>query len=452
MKQHYDFETLVEYAEGSAANAAEIEAHAAACSDCAKEIDAHRTMLDTLRDPEVWNTPRAVPPPQDRIASLTTFKHRLEAEDAEAADLLDDVMRGPSKWWANALRKSGVRTAGLVRQLLERKRDVLDRVPLDSLILTQAACEIADSLAVTEYPSDFVITVRAQAMRDHSYGLSYVGRFREATAIADRAERLLQQTPIPDYELARLDLVRANICRHTERANEAVMFATRAAQTFERFGDRRMLVTARLWVGTVLFERRDFAKALETWSAVGNDAALAGEAARVGLTHNLGICYMELGRLDEAVTTLSAAMAEFDMLGMDAHRATSRHALASTIAVAGRHSEAIPLLRATRSEFERLGMESVAALVALQLAEELLITGQREEVPVICRTLIEQFTRAGMGGSALTALAFLRETLASGHATPAHVRHVYEFIRDVPGNDASAKATGAQSDLARLDS
>jgi tetratricopeptide (TPR) repeat protein len=288
-------------------------------------------------------------------------------------------------------------------------------------------------------------------MRDHAYGLSFVGRFREAGVIAERAERLLLQTPIPDYELARLDLVRANICRLTERVVDAIALATRAAQTFERFGDRRMLVTASMYVGAVHFERHEYGKALEVWSAIGPDASLAGDAARIGLTHNLGICHMELGRLDQAASMLATAVAEFDLLGMDAHRARSRRALATTVALAGRHFEAIPLLRAARGEFEQLGMEGTAALVALQLAEELLITGRREEVPVICRGLIEQFTRAGMGGSALTALAFLRETLASGHATPAHVRHVYEFIRDVPAADPSANAFGADPALGRFD-
>jgi tetratricopeptide (TPR) repeat protein len=446
MQQHYDPETLVEFAEGSAANAAEIEAHASSCSECANEIEAHRTMIATLRDPSVWNVPRVSPPPQDRISALSAFKHRLEVEDAEAAELLDRILQGPSKWWANALRKGGVRTAGIVRQLLEREKQLIYRAPLDSLVVTQAACDIADSLSVTEYPSDYVITVRAQAMRDHAYGLSFVGRFRDATAVADRAERLLRQTPIPDYELARLDLVRTNICRHTERIDEAISFATRALQTFERFGDRRMVVTARMYAGAMQFERQQYADALEIWSAIGDDASLAGESARVGLTHNLGICYMELGRLDEAAATLSAAIAEFDILGMDAQRARSRRSLANTLAKAGRHHDAISLLRTVRAEFELLGMESTLHLVSLQLAEELLITGEREEVPAICRALIEQFTRAGMGGSALTALAFLRETLASGHATPAHVRHVYEFIRDVSAGDRSATALSPSAD------
>jgi hypothetical protein len=57
---------------------------------------------------------------------------------------------------------------------------------------------------------------------------------------------------------------------------------------------------------------------------------------------------------------------------------------------------------------------------------------QPDEVPHICRTLLDRFTRAGMNERALTALAFLRETVASGHVTSLHVRHVHDFLRDVP--------------------
>jgi len=68
------------------------------------------------------------------------------------------------------------------------------------------------------------------------------------------------------------------------------------------------------------------------------------------------------------------------------------------------------------------------------LAETLLLARRVDEVPNICRSLLDRFTRAGMNERALTALAFLRETVASGHVTPLHVRHVHDFLRDVPGD------------------
>ncbi|HEY2828713.1 MAG TPA: hypothetical protein VGJ88_01245, partial [Thermoanaerobaculia bacterium] len=82
-------------------------------------------LAEALRDPQVWQPQRLIPTPKpERIAALATFKKRLEDEDAEASSLLDEALKGPAAWWTNSLRKSGVRTAGIVRQLLVRMRGV----------------------------------------------------------------------------------------------------------------------------------------------------------------------------------------------------------------------------------------------------------------------------------------------------------------------------------------
>ena len=395
-------------------------------------------VIEALRDPFVWQPQRNTSPKPERIAALATFKKRLEDEDAAASELLDSVIKGPSAWWGNSLRKSGVRTAGVVRQLLVRMRSVEERSPADALIVVMLALEIADSLAVTDYPSDFVITIRAQALRDQAWGFATMGRFREATAAADRAERLLLQTPIPDYELARLNLVRASFYRWTDRTGEAIALSRKAAETFDRFGDRRMLVTARMYEGGMLFSGNEYAPALEAYRSIENDPAIADEATRIMIGFNIGLCHRGLGHIEEAIEALTAAAAAYEMFGMDVNLARCRWSLATTVNSAGRYSEAIPLFRTSWKQLESLEMESDAALTALELAETLLVVGRTDEVPAICRTLIERFTRAGMGGSAMTALAFLRETVATGHATPALVRHVHEFLRDVSRTEASA--------------
>ena len=400
------------------------------------EID---DVIEALRDPFVWQPQRNTTAPKpERIAALATFKKRLEDEDAAASELLDSALKGPSAWWGNSLRKSGTRTAGVVRQLLARMRAVSPRVPADALVGVTLALEIADSLAVTDYPSDFVITLRAQALRDQAWGFSVMGRLREATAAADRAERLLLQTPIPDYELARLNLVRAAFYRFTDRIDEAIALSRKSAEVFERFGDRRMVVMARNYEGGMLFGRNEYAPALAAYRSIENDPAIPDDATRIAIGFNIGLCHRELGHIDEAIQALTTATAEYDMLGMDANLARCRWSLATTISSAGRHSEAIPLFRTAWKELESLEMESEAALSALELVENLIVVGRTDEVPAICRTLIDRFTRAGMGGSAMTALAFLRETVATGHATPALVRHVHDFLRDISRNEASS--------------
>ena len=434
MNAHYHDDAIHEYVEGKSANAAQIEAHAASCVSCSVEIATQRRMIAALEDRTSWQAPQdAGAPSGARLAALVAFKERIDAEDAEAASRVASILQRPSAWWRNAVRQDpAVRTAGTVRHLLAKMRETLERVPSEALLMTSLATDIAEGLSVAKYPSDFVVALRAQALRDHAFVLSYIGRFSEARAAADRAERLFRQTPVPDYELARLDLVRANICRGIERFDESVALARHAAEVFLRFGDRHAAVNARINEGATLFELRDYASALEVWKAIEHDPGLTSDTQRIGLLHNLGICYRETSQLEKAAEYLARAAAEFELVGNDTNRVRSRWGLATTLSAAARHEQAIPLLREVWREFESLGLEADAALVALELAESLLVTNRPDEVPAICRTLLDRFTQSGMSERAVVALAFLRESVASGHATPVHVRHVHDFLRDIP--------------------
>ncbi len=429
---HYDEDALLEYVEGHSTIGSEIEVHALSCAQCAAEIEHQRRIIGALREDESWQPPQSQAEIlAERLAGIASFKGRLDTEDAEAAARVKQLLNGPSAWWRNAMRKEpAVRTAGMVRQLLRRMRELLERVPADALIVTTLATEIAEGLCVAQYPSDFVVGLRGQALRDHAFVLSYMGRYPDARAAAERAERLFKQTPVPDYELARLDLVRANILRGIERYEESIQLADRAAETFTRFGDRQAAVNARMYQAANLFQQRQYAKALAVWKAIEND--IESDDARSMLIHNLGICYRETGQLDAAAEHLSRAAAEFEILGRDTNRAKSRWALASTLMAAEKHEPAIKLLREVWRDFESYEMEADAALAALELAESLLVVNRPGEVPAICRALLDRFTRLGMSERAIVALAFLRESVASGHATPVHVRHVHDFLRDLP--------------------
>jgi tetratricopeptide (TPR) repeat protein len=433
---HYDADSLLEYAEGLSEISDEIAAHASSCAECASEIHTHREMIAAMREPSSWDRRVAettATPPAERLARLTLFKQRLDAEDAVAKALIGTLLKGPSAWWRNAVRQTPAAcTAGMVRQLLTKMRELHNRVPADALVVTSLATELANGLSIKDYPSDYVITLRAQALRDHAYVLSIIGRYPDADATVQQAERLIRQTPIPDYELARLDLVKAEIYRITERTDEAQAAALRAADTFRRFGDRPAWVNAQIYAGAVLFRKGAHAEALDVFRSIENEGDAIGDTIRVAVTNNIGLCYRELGDYANATQYLSKAAKEFEFLGLEASRATTRWNIGVTLKLAGKVDEAILTLRTAWCELQSVGLEIDAALAALELAEALLITKRPDEVPQICRALLDRFARAGMNERALTALAFLRETVASGHATPLHVRHVHDFLRDVP--------------------
>lgn len=388
-------------------------------------------LAELLRHPSVWQPETPVRPPQ-RVQELASLAERLAAEDRNAAALLDSIANTPATWWRTGVMKSPHgRTAGTVRQLLGRMRTEVRRSPARALDLTSLALEIANEISLIDYPSDLVISLRADAWRDHAYVLQFVGRFREAVAALHEAERLQRETAIPEFGLARILLVRASILTSTDKQQEAIDCAGQAATIFLEFGDRQKYAAARITQAGMLHEYGAVREALEIWESIKNEEAL-DELNRVMVIYNLGVAYSEVGQTSKAVEHITLSIAEYELLGMNTEAARARWALAKTLVSAGKFAPAVGLLDRTWKDFEALEMEGDAALVALELAETLLVIGDAERVPQICRTLLDRFTRAGMTSRAITALAYLREVVALGKAQPPVIRQVREFLRDLP--------------------
>ena len=71
----------------SLSNRSEVEAHLAACHDCRAALEELRVFESALRDPESWRGVSSVPALPEE---LRVFAARAAAEDAEAAQLLDE--------------------------------------------------------------------------------------------------------------------------------------------------------------------------------------------------------------------------------------------------------------------------------------------------------------------------------------------------------------------------
>jgi tetratricopeptide (TPR) repeat protein len=322
-------------------------------------------------------------------------------------------------------------TAGMVETLIHRSEEVYCTSPLDALVLAEMAVEIAEGISIVAYPYDHVVKVRGCALREKAYLLSYLGKLPEANKAAQLSDRYLQQIPVPPPEVARLDLVRSNIAREQQNYDEAVAFARRAAESFLWFGDRTGWLKAQDYDACARLSAGDYRQALDIWRAVEPYVREMTPEHRAARLHNMGRCATEGGEFDEAAQAYAGAAEVFAAVGNVVNGVKCRCSAGYSFLCAGKPAQAIPLLESARAEFETLGMEIDAALAALQLIEALMLAGTTAEVPAICRRLIERFTRAGIQGSAMTALAFLRETVASGHATPALVKHVHGFIQIV---------------------
>lgn len=427
---HYDDETLFQYVEGTSPIASEIERHVSTCGSCAEEIDGHREIADVLRSPDVWQQEAAAP--RRFVVDVVAFAERARAEEADAARLCDEILTGPSAWWPQRLRQAkDAQTGGMVKELLSRVRPMTESSPSNALAITALAIDVANELDVNEYPCDYVVKLRAQAYRDHAMVLSFIGRFPEALEIADRSQRLFDQVPLSEYDVARLALVRAGILRSIDRVSEAIVLAHDAAETFLRFGDRSRYLNARVIEAGMIFHSGAVAKALDLWSSIQDDPALES-VTRVRILHNVANCHVELQQPEKAIEALQYVIPEFEILGMKTERTRSRWLLAQALLASGRTRDALPIFRQAWREFDDLDMVADAALAALHLSEALLIIGEVAEVPIICRDIAARFNRAGMTSRAMTALSFLREAIALGEATPSLIRHVHSFLRKLP--------------------
>ncbi|HYI13384.1 MAG TPA: tetratricopeptide repeat protein [Thermoanaerobaculia bacterium] len=428
---HYDQEALFEYVEGISPIASDIQSHVTSCEECSAEVGEQRAMMASLGDADVWE-PAPPSSPRQFVVNVTAFAERARQEEDAAAALCDEVLTGPHAWWPQRLRKAaGSQTAGLVKHLLERWRQLVDSHPAAGLQVTTLASEVANALDVAQYPCDYVVKLRAQAYRDHAFVLSFMGRHPEALNVVDRAKRLFEQVPLPEYDLARVSFVKAGILRHIDRTEEAVALARQAADTFLRFGDRSRYLNTRIVEAAILYDAGSIRDALILWESIKGDPGLEDVSA-VRITHNLAVGYAQLHQPERAAEYGREAVAQFELLGMDTACARSRWLLGNALVECGKTRDALPILRTAWREFEQFGMISEAGIAALELAEALLMVGETEEVPAICRDVITQFTRAGMASRAMTALSFLREAVAIGQATPSLVRHVHTFLRGLP--------------------
>jgi tetratricopeptide (TPR) repeat protein len=426
---HCNDDALFRHAEGTPATA-ELEAHIAMCARCTEELAGLRKITRALGAAEVWTDEAPSAAAGTDFAEIAALSRRMTLEDNEACQICDDILTGPAAWWETRFRNHGYQpSAGVVRQLLERMRQLLAKSPSQALAVTSLAIEIAGALTTPPYPRSFLSTLRGQVLRDHAFVLGFLGRFPEALQACDLSGRLFLSTAVPDFEMARLDLVRASIYRSIDRVGEAILLTRTSAQTFRDYGDEGRYVEARVTEAAYLFQDGAVVSALKLWQSVADHPAITSDLTRIGIIHNIGLCYRELGDLDEATHRFRTAMKEFERRGIETERVRSLWMLATTLIAAERTGEGIGLLRMALKEFDKLAMERDAALVSLDLAEALLQAGSSDEVPILCRRVLDRFADVSITSCALPALALLREALAAGDPTPNDVRRVREMLR-----------------------
>lgn len=432
MKPHYDEAALYDYLDDPETfrDRAALEVHLGSCGQCRALLAELRSFEDALSSTALWDFADAVRRHSEPPEAIRSIADRLALEDADAEQFLTPILSSPAAFRrANVGAIPEMRTAGVTRKLCAVARDLRERQPMHALALADAAVTISEQLG-TLYPRVVIDELRGAAWLERANSLRYLGRLPEAIDALDVAERAYESTPVAAYSVALVQYLRAAILLELDRHDEARALARLSARVFRQFGEHDRYVRARMLEGCVLFQQSQFGKALSLFRTLVQPAKELADVTTLAHVYlNIANCNLSLESFDEAHQHFMQALSLYEALGLETEKNRTRWSLGTLLVRTGRATEGIQRLHDARREFERLGATIDAALVTLDIVEALLALERPREAADLCSGLVESFTSIGMTGNALTALAFLREAVASGVATPILVKHVRTYLQ-----------------------
>ncbi len=393
---------------------------------------------DALRTREPWDMADELRRPPPDLTRLRSLASKLDADRTAAKGLLEPVLTSFSAFTAADVASApAFRTPPVVSLLTAATVDLYEREPQFALATATAAVTIAESLAaVNELPT---MSLLGLARVERGKALFRIGRYREAEQDLRRADDAFDVDPhATEWEHARAALVRANVLAETHRFEEAVSEAERAARAFEAFGDTARFLAARLLVANVLYMKRDFRAASSVFDELAEEARRVGDRLHLACAlQNGGNCSIELGELQKAGESFFAALTLWNELGAEVERVRTRWSIGALLRAKGDLDGAIEHIDTARRAFEAMGVVNDAALARLELAEALLLAERPDQVPDLLRNVVVSFTSEGIMHNAKMALAYLREAVEAGAIEPRIIRHVRDYLGDLPTNPAS---------------
>ncbi|HSN69743.1 MAG TPA: hypothetical protein VLV48_10885, partial [Thermoanaerobaculia bacterium] len=245
-----DRDRIYALVEDAASADPEAEGHLNSCPECMELYGSIMEFAGALDDPAVWSAePVAIPFLSEMnggVDLLVAESLRLEEERACGFEHVATLLGiAPDGWHSYLRRIDGVCTVGLVEALLDEARKRVSS-PKEFERIADLAIEVSETLDPRSYPAGMVARARGNAWKDRANALRLRGEFQDALWALDEAERHFQQQPIPEFDLATADYVRATILVETDRVSECLELAARAAQTFLDYGDAHRQILAKM--------------------------------------------------------------------------------------------------------------------------------------------------------------------------------------------------------------
>jgi tetratricopeptide (TPR) repeat protein len=405
----------------------EIETHIAACAACRTTVDFMRVTDADLGDEEVWEWTAG----SATMNSLLAMAAQIATEDAEADELLKDLLHAPAVTaWTKIQNIKRYRTGGVARRLSAHAFSIFEREPLDALTFADAAISVAEALPGDAYPARAVYELRGTAWVQRANALRLLGRFDAALDSLTHAERAYRRLTSSALGLATVAFVRATVLNEQQRHEQAAAMAEQAEMAFAHLGDDERRMRALCLRAYIAFEQRNLVDATTLFEQVLAYGETLNDPVWIARgSQALGNCFLDRQNVGEASIHFHRSLTLFTELGITSERVRTEWGIARMLLEVGKHADAIRRLRDVMAAFESLGMVTDAALAGLDTAEGLLASERTREIIDLAAHLFFVFTDAGMLTGALTAIAYIKEAAARGTLTPGDLQVVRGFLR-----------------------
>jgi tetratricopeptide (TPR) repeat protein len=362
--------------------------------------------------------------------SAQAEKFRIEMRLTAAR--IAQVLQQPQDEWADRFSQQPI-SEPLLRQLVLTAHRALDDKPRRAIAIHALAARLSRSLPNFVDPNVRIALI-GRTFLDRAFALRHLGRFPEAFRMLDRAEEFFRSTPYCIHELAQAWYERAAVHFRTGEDDPAAVLAKQARSVYTLTTDRRRAAKARMLEACILVDARKFRPARDAFRESLAAFKAFGDQESLGSAYlNLGNTEMHLGRLTSARNSMLHALRIFTKLELRGEIIRVRWNLAHLDTFHGDADKGFALLRQARADFANLRMPAEAARVGLDIVKALFGNdAAAREAATLARTIVTEFENSGATRNAVEALAYLRDALARGKATPQLVDDVGRFVDRAP--------------------
>ena len=404
-------------------------------SDDLLHIASCRTCRDRFTADNVVNFDADRHGEPERMREFLETARRLERERTGVQDLVGGLLRTtPAAEWSSLANASELRNSAAVEQLIEEVRNRVERTPAEALTLANVATSIADALPAASYPAIVLAQVRAAAWKERANTLRYLSRYEEAFSAIDTAEQQLHGFSAATFDRAVVHLVKAMILHHMGEDEVANALLRECRRVFSDHGDTKMLLTAGMIEGGILYEQGRSSDAQAVWSELLGAARQFhdGDCVIARLENNLGNCAMDVGNFRHANIHFSNAVASFNDAGASLEATRAMWGAGLMFIAKGQINTGLGYLRNARRAFIDADLAEDAALCGLKIVETLVQRGDNTEAADLAHQIASDVAAARLPQATVTAFEQLDDLLREGGSDLVmHVQNVRVFIESL---------------------